>query len=98
MAEKKLKERRVPAGAKPLERKPAPDAPVANAGREGDRVWVSISRKIQLAKFDMLEVGIGSSVTILPGETEAEALRRIGDVVRAEHADLMEVVREDSDV
>lgn len=86
------------AKVKKIKREAAPDRQTSNAGRDGDRVWVSISRKVRLEKFDMLEVGIGSSVSILPDETESEALRRIGAVVRVEHADLMEVVREDSDV
>lgn len=83
---------------KRLKREVPPDRPAVNAGRDGDRVWVTVSRKVQLAKFDMLEVGLGSSISILPGESESEALRRVGKIVRAEHADLMEVVREDSGV
>lgn len=65
---------------------------------DGDRVRVSISRKINLAKYDMLEMGISSTVSVEPGETVKDAIQRIAKIVRAEHADILEVVREDAEI
>ena len=66
--------------------------------KEDDRVYVNISRKVNLAKYEMLEVGVGSTVSVHPGETLSDAIKRVAAVVRAEHADIFEVVREDADV
>lgn len=68
------------------------------ARREEDRVWVQISRKIRLGQYEMLELGCGATVSTLPGETVAEALKRVEADVRREHAELMEALREDSGV
>lgn len=72
--------------------------PEQESGTEGDRVWVNISRKVSLGKFDMLEVGVGSAASLLPGETAAEAIKRIASTVREEHAELLELARDDSSV
>jgi hypothetical protein len=70
----------------------------ARAPREDDRAWVQISRKVNLGRYDMLEVGCGATVTVDPGETLAEALKRVEADVRREHAELLEALREDSGV
>jgi len=68
------------------------------AARDGDKVWVQISRKVRLGQYEMLELGCGATVSALPGETVAEALKRVEADVRREHAELMEVMREDAGV
>lgn len=68
------------------------------ARREEDRVNVQVSRKVNLGKYDMLEVGCGATVTVLPGETLAEAIRRVAADVKAEHADLLAALREEAGV
>lgn len=68
------------------------------ARREEDRVNVQVSRKVNLGKYDMLEVSCGATVSVRPGETVAEALKRVEADVRLEHAELLEALREDSGV
>jgi hypothetical protein len=53
---------------------------------------------VNLGRYDMLEVGCGATVTVNPGETLAEALKRVEADVRREHAELLEALREDSGV
>lgn len=67
-------------------------------GTDGDRVWVQVTRKVNLGKYEILEVGCGSSVSLEPGETVSAGLKRVGAVVRAEFAELLEVVREDAEI
>jgi len=66
--------------------------------REDDRVWVQVSRKVNLGKYDMLEVGCGATVSVLHGETLSDALKRVAEEVKREQAELMEVLREESNV
>jgi hypothetical protein len=52
-----------------------------------------VSRKVNLVKYDMLEVGCGATVSLLPGETLRDAIKRAAEDVKAEHDDLLEVLR-----
>ena len=63
-----------------------------------DRVWISIDRRVYLGKQESLNVSCGASVSLIPGEKVAAAMKRIGLTVRAEHAELLEVVREEQTI
>ena len=64
--------------------------------REGDKVWVQITRKVNLGNYESLELGCGATVSTRPGETLAAALRRVEADVRREHAALLEALGEDA--
>ena len=63
-----------------------------------DRVWISIDRRVYLGKQESLNVSCGASVSLIPGEKVSEAMKRIGLTVREEHAELLEVVREEQTI
>jgi hypothetical protein len=61
---------------------------------EENKVWMQITRKINLGNYESLELGCGATVTTLPGESVTEALKRVERDVRGEFSDLMEAFGE----
>jgi len=100
MAEKKLRPENLvpPPGGSGIQRRPPEKLEVEVRRDGGDRVWAQVSRKVRLAKYESLEVGCGSTVSVNEGETLSDALKRVGAVVREEFAELLEVLREDAEV
>ena len=74
-------------------RSPRPDDP-----SEVDRTWVAIERTVNLAPYESLKVAVGATVSLEPGESVTDAIRRVAKDVRQEHADMLEVVREEQKV
>jgi hypothetical protein len=63
-----------------------------------DRVWLSIERKYNVAKYESLSVSLGASTAVEPGETIRSATRRAFEELREEFHDVVEVMRESEGV
>jgi len=59
-----------------------------------DRVWASISQKVNLGNYENIDVAVGATVSVRDGETHADAIRRISKDLLREHGDLLEAARE----
>ena len=65
---------------------------------ELDRVWVGLTRKYRVVQYESLEVNIGSTVSVYPGEGTAEAIRRVFAEVKGEYDDVITVMREEEGI
>jgi hypothetical protein len=61
--------------------------------RDPDRAWLGIERKYRVAEYESLSISLGASVSVDPGETIADATRRVFGQLRAEFGDIVEVMR-----
>lgn len=61
--------------------------------RDPDRAWLGIERKYRVAEYESLTISLGASTTVDPGETVADATRRVFEQIRAEFLDVVEVMR-----
>lgn len=66
-----------------------PDA----GGVDPDRAWLSIERKYRVAEYESLSVSLGASTSVEPGETVADATRRVFGELLGEFRDVVEVLR-----
>jgi hypothetical protein len=58
-----------------------------------DRVWTSITRKVNLGNYNMLEFQCGTTSSLLPEETVQEALSRIIGEVKEEYNRQLELLK-----
>jgi len=90
MDEKRLKKLKPPPGGFGVQ---APSAPV-----EQDRVWLSLERKYRVAEFESLAINLGASVTLEPGDTVPDGVKRLFSELRREFNDVLEVMRDQEGV
>jgi hypothetical protein len=57
--------------------------------KQEDRVWVTITRKVNLGNYEMMDLQFGASVSVLPEETLTKAFARVSVDVRKEHASFL---------
>lgn len=72
--------------------------PGPKSSADPDRVWLNVERKYRVAQYESMTISLGASTTVEAGETPRAALRRTFDELRAEFADVVEVMREQEGV
>lgn len=58
-----------------------------------DRVWLTLKRSYRVADYESLSVEMGAASSADPGETSADALRRVFAELKTEFGDVIEVMR-----
>lgn len=64
-------------------------------GKEPDRAWLSMERKFKVVDYESFSISLGATSSCNPGESIGEATNRIWQELKAEYADIIEVMREE---
>lgn len=59
-----------------------------------DRVWMTLERKYRVAQYESLQVSLGASSNVEPGENLSAAQKRVFSQLREDFYDVVDVMRE----
>lgn len=62
-------------------------------GAQPDRAWIGIERTYRVAAYESLQISLGASVNVRPGETVREATHRAFAELKPEFDDVAELLR-----
>lgn len=61
----------------------------------GSKVWLSVSRKVNLGNYESIGIDLGGSAPVLDGETRRDVLRRLYSEYTEELAEMLVIMEGD---
>ena len=67
-------------------------------GASPDRAWLQLERKYRVAEYESLAICLGVSANVNPGESPAQAARRLFEELKVEFDEVLAVMRTENGI